>query len=140
MLGGTSEQSFRAVLNAAGVQSIAALDENRAAFFRERAFLPQLSLGSCSRSTKMPGATAASPLAQFVGKLLGLDRFDALESGLKPLADVRNVRKCVDGWPVAENEKLRLDRLLSDQRKMREALNEQIPEYAQRTRDAVQRA
>ena len=51
---------------------------------------------------------------------------DALEAGLGPLADVRNVRKNVDGWLAAENEKSRLDRLLSDQRKARDALNEQI--------------
>ena len=40
-LAGTSEQSFKAVLNVAGAQSIAALDEQRAKFFRERVFLPQ---------------------------------------------------------------------------------------------------
>src|SRR5690606_27281716 len=72
------------------------------------------------------GSDASSPLAQFVGKLLGLDRLDALEGGLKPLIDVRNVRKTVDGWLTAENEKARLDRLLADQRRARDALDEQI--------------
>ena len=125
-LAGTSEQSFKAVLNAAGAQSIAALDEQRAKFFRERAFLPQSLLGQLLQIYQDAGNDAASPLAQFVGKLLGLDRLDALEAGLRPLADVRNVRKNVDGWLVAENEKSRLDRLLSDQRNTRDALNEQI--------------
>jgi exonuclease SbcC len=41
----TSEQNFKAVLNAVGSQSITALHENRAAFFRERVFLPQALLG-----------------------------------------------------------------------------------------------
>jgi exonuclease SbcC len=72
------------------------------------------------------GNDVASPLAQFVSKLLGLDRLDALEAGLKPLADVRNVRKIVDDWTVAENDKSRLDRLLSDARKLRNELNEQV--------------
>ena len=36
-----SEQSFRAVLDGSGSRSIVALDEQRAAFFRERVFLPQ---------------------------------------------------------------------------------------------------
>ena len=125
-LAGTSEQSFKAVLNAAGAQSIAALDEQRAEFFRERVFLPQSLLGQLLQIYQDAGNDAASPLAQFVGKLLGLDRLDALEAGLKPLVDVRNVRKNVDGWLAAENEKSRLDRLLSDQRKTRDALNEQI--------------
>src|SRR5690606_16358403 len=65
-------------------------------------------------------------LAQFVGNLLGLDRLDALEAGLKPLADVRNVRKNVDGWLTTENEKSRLDQQISDQRRMHDTLNEQI--------------
>jgi DNA repair protein SbcC/Rad50 len=122
----TSEQSFHAVLNGSGSQSIAALDEQRAAFFRERVFLPQALLGQLLQIYQDAGNDVASPLAQFVSKLLGLDRLDALEAGLKPLADVRNVRKIVDGWAIAENDKSRLDRLLSDQRKVREELNEQV--------------
>ncbi len=120
---GTSEQSFKAVLNASGSQSITALDEQRAAFFRERAFLPQALLGQLLQIYQDAGSDATSPLAQFVSTLLGLDRLDALEAGLKPLADVRNVRKIVDGWSVAENDRSRLEQLLSDQRKMREELN-----------------
>jgi hypothetical protein len=122
ILAGTSEQSFKAELNATGAQSIAALDEQRATFFRERVFLPQSLLGQLLQIYQDARNDAASPLAQFVGALLGLDRLDALEAGLKPLADVRNVRKNVDGWLAAENEKSRLDRLLSDQRKTRDAL------------------
>jgi exonuclease SbcC len=123
---GTSEQRFQALLNGTGSQSITALDEPRAAFFRERAFLPQALLGQLLQIYQDAGNDAASPLAQFVSKLLGLDRLDALEAGLKPLADVRNVRKIVDGWVVAENDKSHLDRLLSDQRKVRDELNEQV--------------
>ena len=124
---GTTEQSFKAVLNA----NRCAVDRLRwtnsdATFFRERVFLPQSLLGQLLQIYQDAGNDAASPLAQFVGKLLGLDRLDALEAGLKPLADVRNVRKNVDGWLAAENEKSRLDRLLFDQRKTREALNEQV--------------
>jgi DNA repair protein SbcC/Rad50 len=123
---GTSEQSFRAALDATGSRSITALDEKRAAFFRERVFLPQALLGQLLQIYQDAGNDAGSPLARFVSKLLGLDRLDALEAGLKPLADIRNVRKIVDGWSIAENDKARLDRLLSDQRKVREELDEQV--------------
>ena len=123
---GTSEQSFKAVLSAAGAQSIAALDQQRANFFRERTFLPQSLLGQLLQIYQDAGSDSASPLAQFVGKLLGLDRLDALEAGLKLLADVRNVRKNVEGWLAAETEKSRLDRLLSDQRKVRDTLNAEV--------------
>ncbi|QIG97302.1 hypothetical protein [Bradyrhizobium sp. 6(2017)] len=125
-LAGASEQSFKAVLNETGSLSIAALDDRRATFFRERAFLPQALLGQLLQIYQDAGNDAASPLAQFVSKLLGLDRLDALEAGLKPLADVRNVRKIVDGWVIAENDKVRFDRLLSDERKARGELNDQV--------------
>lgn len=125
-LAGAQGQSFNAVLNSAGVTSITSLDEQHATFFRERAFLPQSLLGQLLQIYQDAGNDAASPLAQFVGKLLGLDRLDALEAGLKPLFDVRNVRKNIDGWLAAENEKSRLDRLLSDQRLTKETLDKQI--------------
>lgn len=125
-LSGISEQSFNATLDTTGMQSIAALDDMRATFFRERAFLPQALLGQLLQIYQEAGDDATSPLAQFVAKLLGLDRLDALEAGLKPLGDVRNVRKNVEGWLAAENEKSRLDRLLFNQRKARETLNEQV--------------
>jgi len=123
---GGVEQSFKAALSAAGVHSVATLDKRRGTFFRERAFLPQSLLGQLLQIYQDSGSEAASPLAQFVATLLGLDQLDALEAGLKPFADVRNVRKNVDGWLAAENEKSRLDRLLSDQRKARDELAEQI--------------
>lgn len=121
-----SEQTFSATLAPAGATSDNALAEPLAAFFRERAFLPQSLLGQLLQIYQDAGNDAGSPLAQFVGKLLGLDRLDALEAGLKPLVDVRNVRKTVDGWLAAENEKSRLDRLLTDQRKSRGVINDRI--------------
>jgi len=56
--------------------------------------------------------------------LLGLDRLDALEAGLKPLADVRNVRKIVEGWVTAENDRSLLDRRLSGHKEICDTLDE----------------
>lgn len=120
------EQTFSATLAPTGATSANALSEPLAAFFRERAFLPQSLLGQLLQIYQDSGSDAGSPLAQFVGKLLGLDRLDALEAGLKPLVDVRNVRKTVDGWLAAENEKSRLERLLTDQRKSLGVINDRI--------------
>lgn len=125
-LAGMSEQSFQATLNGTGPHSITALDEQQAAFFQERVFLPQALLGQLLQIYQDASNDAGSPLAHFVSRLLGLDRLDALEAGLKPLADIRNVRKIADGWVIAENDKSRLERLLSDQRKLREELEEQV--------------
>ncbi|MFB2533473.1 AAA family ATPase [Paracoccus sp. p3-h83] len=121
-----SEQTFSATLAPTGSTSANALSEPLAAFFRERAFLPQSLLGQLLQIYQDAGNDAGSPLAQFVGKLLGLDRLDALEAGLKPLVDVRNVRKTVDGWLAAESEKSRVERLLTDQRKNRGVIDDRI--------------
>jgi len=118
--------SYKVLLNATGAPSITAVNEQHASFFRERVFLPQSLLGQLLQIYQDSGSDAASPLARFVAELLGLDRLDALEAGLKPLADVRNVRKNIEGWAIAENEKLRLDRQMSDQRRIRDMLSEQI--------------
>jgi len=122
----TAEQKFSTLLNTNGARSVDALADLVATFFRERVFLPQSLLGQLLQIYQESGNDADSPLARFVGKLLGLDRLDALESGLKPLGDVRNVRKTVDGWLAAENEKARLERLLVEQRKTRATANEQV--------------
>jgi exonuclease SbcC len=121
-----SVHSYKSLLTPGGVHSTATLDLAKANFFRERAFLPQALLGQLLQIYQEAGSDAGSPLAQFVGNLLGLDRLDALEAGLKPLADVRNVRKNVDGWSEAENEKSRLDRLIADHGRARQGIQTQI--------------
>ena len=125
---GDIEENFKAVLNSSGVRSISSLDKRRANFFRERAFLPQSLLGQLLQIYQEAGSEAESPLAKFVTGLLGLDRLDALEIGLQPLADIRNVRKISDGWQTAENDKSRFDRQLLEQRKSRSTLNGHVLE------------
>lgn len=116
---GTVTQRFETELTASGARSISALDGSLADFFRERAFLPQSLLGQLLQIYQEAGNHATSPLAQFVGKLLGLDKLDAIEAGLKPFADVRNVRKHVDGWLAVENERSRRDSRISDLQQLR---------------------
>ncbi|CAH0238903.1 AAA family ATPase [Stenotrophomonas lactitubi] len=125
-MSGTSEQEFRVSLSSTGATSFATLSEKQYAFFRERSFLPQSLLGQLLQIYQDSGNDAASPLAQFVGRLLGLDRLDALEAGLKPLIDVRNVRKSVDNWITVENDKSRIDRIIADHVRTRDILNEKI--------------
>ncbi|MGQ4828669.1 hypothetical protein, partial [Enterococcus faecalis] len=75
-----AELGFKALVSSSGVQSVSALDAPMASFFRERAFLPQSLLGQLLQIYQEAGSDANSPLAQFVGKLLGLDQLDALEA------------------------------------------------------------
>ena len=117
-IGPDGEQRYEALVDETGARSVAALEHQFAAFFGERTYLPQSLLGQLLQIYQESGSDADSPLAKFVGDLLGLDRLDALEVGLKPLTDVRNVRRAVEGWSQAEIEKNRLDKLLEDQRRV----------------------
>ena len=118
-IGPDGEQRYETLVDEAGARSVTALEHQFGTFFRERTYLPQSLLGQLLQIYQESGSDADSPLAKFVGDLLGLDRLDAIEVGLKPLADVRNVRKVVEGWSEAEIEKDRLDKLLEDQRRLR---------------------
>jgi DNA repair protein SbcC/Rad50 len=97
--------SFGARLDSNGGRSTSKLGEKEAAFFTERAYLPQSLLNQLLQIYQESGSNADSPLAKFVGDLLGLDRLDALEAGLKPLHDVRNLRKEVTQWSQVEYER-----------------------------------
>lgn len=127
-ISGVAETTFEASVGVDGVESLAALSLTDADFFRERAFLPQSLLGQLLQIYQDSGNDAGSPLAEFVSKLLALDRLDALEAGLKPLADLRNLRKSVDGWQPAENNVVLLNSLMSDLRKQRAELDTKISE------------
>ena len=118
-IGPNGEQRYEALVDETGARSVTALEYQFADFFGERTYLPQSLLGQLLQIYQESASDADSPLAKFVGDLLGLDRLDALEVGLKPLTDVRNVRKVVEGWSQAEIEKNRLEKLLEDQRRVR---------------------
>lgn len=114
--------SFNTTLNVSGASAQATLPDRTASFFTERCYLPQSLLGQLLSIYQTSNEDIDSPLARFVGELLGLDRLDALDAGLKPLADLRNFRKIADGFGGAEAEKDRLERLLSDHQRSLETI------------------
>lgn len=125
---GIEEECYKSVLNINGAETLASLDKRRANFFQERVFLPQSLLSRLLQIYQESGSDTESPLAKFVTGLLGLDRLDALELGLQPLADIRNVRKITDGWQKVENDKTILDRQLSENIKTRKVQHKQVTE------------
>ena len=76
------EKQYSAVLDKTGAHSTSSLDQKEASFFSERVYLPQSLLSQLLQIYQESRSDADSPLAQFVGDLLGLGRLDALESGL----------------------------------------------------------
>lgn len=128
-LSGKSDvEGFRADISAAKITQSSKLEGSDAEFFAERSYLPQSLLGQLLQIYQDSGADADSPLARFVSSLLGLDRLDALEGGLKPLQDVRNVRRLVRQWSVVENEISRLKSFIEDQKKTKAPIEQAIAE------------
>ncbi|MUO44712.1 AAA family ATPase [Agrobacterium vitis] len=107
---------FKQQFSSAGISIGRTLDHATAGFFAERAYLPQSYLGQLLQIYQESASDANSPLAKFVGSLLGLDQLDALEAGLTPLTDLRNVRKYIEGWSDVELEKKQLDGLIKTQK------------------------
>lgn len=115
-----------ATLTPAGISPGATLPRELAAFFGERSYLPQSLLNQLLQIYQESGSGANSPLARFVGDLLGIDRLDAIETGLAPLQDVRNLRKVVDRWQVVELERDRADRMAQGERTTLAGVDEAI--------------
>lgn len=124
--GGDAARQYRATFRNQGIDRVETLDPPLASFFSERSYLPQSLLNQLLQIYQEAGSGADSPLAKFVGELLGLDRLDAIEAGLKPLVDVRNVRKISDDWSTAEIERARLEALIKDQKSVRAELAEAV--------------
>lgn len=110
--GNGRDRSFSSNIEEEGVVNLSVFDEELADFFSERAFLPQALLGQLLQIYQDSSSRMDSPLAKFVGDLLGLDRLDAIEGGLQAVKDVRNVRKSSERWASVEAE---IDRLKGSQ-------------------------
>ncbi|WP_169193744.1 AAA family ATPase [Devosia sp. MC1541] len=125
---GDVPQKYRVNFAGGKIQPSRILEADAAEFFGERAYLPQSLLGQLLQIYQDSGSDVSSPLARFVSKLLGLDRLDAIEAGLKPFSDVRNVRKAVERWSPVEIERSRLEAMLSDRRQAKSELDNTIRE------------
>jgi len=102
---GQGERSeYESSVNKTGIDNRSIFEEDLADFFSERAFLPQALLSQLLQIYQDSSSRMDSPLAKFVGDLLGLDRLDALEGGLQALKDVRNIRKSSEKWAEVEAE------------------------------------
>lgn len=99
---------YESLIDESGIGNLSNFDGELADFFSERAFLPQSLLGQLLQIYQDSSSRMDSPLAKFVGDLLGLNRLDALEGGLQSLKDVRNIRKISEKWADVEAEVERL--------------------------------
>lgn len=113
----SGENSFRIEINQAGAQPRGILPTGAASFFSERCYLPQSLLGQLLQIYQDSDSSPDSPLARFVTELLGLDRLDAIETGLAVVGDIRNVRKTTERYEQVEFEKSQFERGLAEHRR-----------------------
>lgn len=125
-LGLERRNHFETTISQDGATTIAKLDEAMSHFFKERCYLPQSLLNQLLKLYQESGADAESPLAAFVSELLGLKRLDAIEVGLAPADDIRNLRKVAVRLSQFEAEKTRLDRDIASNRKVLDAMSKTI--------------
>jgi hypothetical protein len=115
------ENSFQSVITQAGAEVRETLPSGSASLFSERCYLPQSLLGQLLQIYQESDSSPDSPLSRFVTELLGLDRLDAIETGLAPVGDVRNLRKTTERYGQVEYEKAQLERSLAEHRRTRDA-------------------
>jgi exonuclease SbcC len=122
------QNSFQSAVSLAGVQSHEILASASASFFSERCYLPQSLLGQLLQIYQDSDSTPDSPLSRFVTELLGLNRLDAIETGLTPVADIRNLRKTTERFGQVEYDKGQLERLLAEHRRIRDTAQKALDE------------
>lgn len=101
-------QSAEVKLERTSFDRTGGLSKDQAQFFSERCFLAQSLLSQLLTLYQQSGSDLESPLSRFVNELLGLDRLDAIERGLRPALDLRNTRKIAPSYVAVERERDRL--------------------------------
>lgn len=74
----------------------------------ERCYLPQTTLSQLLSIYAGDDGSMDTPLSKFAAELLGLDRLDALQRGLQPARDARNVRPLVPTYRTLEERQASL--------------------------------
>ncbi|KTE25814.1 MULTISPECIES: AAA family ATPase [unclassified Sphingopyxis] len=113
---------FDVKIHKAGHSTTSKLDRRLGDFFKERCYLPQALLNQLLQIYQNSSEAAASPLASFVSALLGLERLDAIEAGLAPVDDIRNLRKVSRKLTDFEGELSKVEREIAERRQRSEEL------------------
>lgn len=95
----------RIAVSASGTRVRGMLDPRLARFFSTRCYLAQSTLSQLLTVYGTDEGGLGSPLSQFAADLLGLDRLDALQLGLRPARDVRNLRNLTPSYRSFEEKR-----------------------------------
>lgn len=124
-------------VNGARLEGTPALSEAAAKFYAERCYLDQASLGRLLDLYLARSGNEQSALEQFVNELLGLEKLDAIRSGLGDALDFRLLKGLAAGVDEADREaKAAAIRLKEESARLVEARKE-VASARVASRDAI---
>lgn len=90
-------------ITAEGITGLPILDTANSAFFSERSYLAQSTLGRLLEIYQHAEKKSDSPLTQFVKELLGLDRMEALIAGLASAGHISRLKNPVPAYGICRD-------------------------------------
>lgn len=124
-------------VSGARLQGVPAFNRAAAQFYAERCYLDQSSLGRLLDLYQAREGSQRSALEKFVNELLGLEKLDALRSGLSDASDFRLLKKLAAGVDEADREAKAAAAVLDDQTALRAEFRLAVAEAGKAARDAM---
>lgn len=131
----TSDQPL--TVNGARLDGVPALNEAAAKFYAERCYLDQASLGRLLDLYQHRVGNEQTALELFVNELLGLEKLDALRSGLNDASDFRLLKKLALGVDEADQKSKAIAAQLRDQSALRSEARREVSEARAAARAAM---
>lgn len=124
-------------VNGARLEGAPAFDPVYAQFYSERCYLDQSSLGRLLDLYQAREGSEQSALEKFVNELLGLEKLDALRSGLSDANDFRLLKKLASGVDEADREAKAAAIALREQTAIRAQARAEVVDARHATLDVI---
>jgi len=109
-----------------GITGAPILDGPDSAFFSERSYLAQSTLGRLLEIYQHAEKKSDSPLTQFVKELLGLDRMEALIGGLASAGHISRLKTPVPAYGICRDSIASTERTLADLKRQKDESSQHI--------------
>jgi exonuclease SbcC len=124
-------------VNGARLEGTPAFNAAAAKFYAERCYLDQTSLGRLLDLYQAREGNEQTALEKFVNELLGLEKLDALRSGLSDATDFRLFKKLAVGVDEADREAKTAATQLKEQTALRAEIRTEVADARAATREAI---
>lgn len=124
-------------VNGARLEGTPAFNAAAAKFYAERCYLDQTSLGRLLDLYQAREGNELTALEKFVNELLGLEKLDALRTGLSDANDFRLFKKLAAGVDEADREAKTAATQFKEQTALRAEIRTQVTNARAATREAV---